>query len=76
MKYIDRDNISEIFIGRKKILLQLQKKLNKKNNENMAKRPYFVYTLLNTPGIGKTKAVNHFGARRKSNPRNPKDAVS
>ena len=27
----------------------------------MVDRPYFVYTLLNTPGIGKTKVVNYFG---------------
>ena len=60
MKYIDRDDISEIFVGRKKILTSLQKRLNKKNNSDMSMRPHFVYTLLNTPGIGKTKAVNYF----------------
>ena len=61
MKYINRKKISKIFVGREKILTDLQEVLNEKNQNDMVDRPHFVYTLLNTPGIGKTKAVNHFG---------------
>ena len=57
MKFIDRDDISAIFVGRKKILTRLQKRLNLKNKQFMKDRPHFVYTLLNTPGIGKTNIL-------------------
>ena len=57
MKLFDGE-ISDIFVGRKTDLGNLQKALDKIKARNEAEK---VYTILNVPGIGKTKLIKHFG---------------
>ena len=57
MKLFD-GNISDIFIGRRADLGELQKIFDEIKARNEAKK---VYTVLNVPGIGKTELVKHFG---------------
>ena len=51
-------DIPKIFVGRKIILTLLQELLNDLIIEKQAD---FIRILLNTPGIGKTKTIEHFG---------------
>ena len=50
--------ISQIFVGREDDLGALQKTLDGIKKGNDADK---VYTVLNVPGIGKTKLIKHFG---------------
>ena len=58
MDHINPLDIPDIFVGRTVILSQLQYMLNKIQKKKQAD---IVRILLNTPGIGKTKTIEHFG---------------
>ncbi len=58
MELINKNKISEIFVGRIEFLQDLQYKLDLIAGRKSGDK---VYLLLNTPGIGKTKTIQYFG---------------